>query len=34
MEQLTAAHSNDLLEIMDDRYGMSTTVMISQLLTE
>nr|WP_286675875.1 ATP-binding protein [Serratia marcescens] len=31
---LTAVHRNDLLEIMDDRYGKNATVMISQLPTD
>lgn len=34
LESLSAAHRNDLLEVMDDRYGKSATVMISQLPTE
>ncbi|EDY5736438.1 ATP-binding protein [Salmonella enterica] len=34
LEPLQAAHRNDLLELMDDRYGKSATVMISQLPTE
>lgn len=33
-EPFQAAHRNDLLELMDDRYGKSATVMISQLPTE
>lgn len=31
---LSSVHRNDLLEVMDDRYGKSATVMISQLRTE
>ena len=34
LEPLTAVHRNDLLEIMDDRYGKNATVMISQLPTD
>ncbi len=34
LEPLTQAHRNDLLEIMDDRHGQSSTVVISQLPTE
>lgn len=34
LEPLTAAHRNDLMEIMDDRHGHSATLMISQLPTE
>jgi DNA replication protein DnaC len=34
MEPLTAATRNDLMEIMDDRYEQSATVIISQLPTE
>lgn len=34
LDPLTAAHRNDLLEIMDDRYGKSATLMISQLPTD
>jgi DNA replication protein DnaC len=34
LEKLTTAHRNDLLEIMDDRHGTSSTVMISQLPTD
>ena len=34
LEKLTTAHRNDLLEIMDDRHGSTSTVMISQLPTE
>lgn len=34
LEPLQAAHRNDLLELMDDRYGKSATIMISQLPTE
>lgn len=34
LEPLSPAHRNDLLEVMDDRYGKSATVMISQLPTE
>jgi DNA replication protein DnaC len=33
-EKLTTAHRNDLLEIMDDRHGSTSTVMISQLPTD
>lgn len=34
LEKLTTAHRNDLLEIMDDRHGTTSTVMISQLPTD
>jgi DNA replication protein DnaC len=34
IEPLTAAARNDLMEIMDDRYGQSATIMISQLPTD
>ena len=34
LEPLTQAHRNDLLEIMDDRHGQSSTMLISQLPTE
>ena len=34
LEALSSVHRNDLLEVMDDRYGKSATVMISQLPTE
>ena len=34
LETLNAATRNDLLEIMDDRYQQSATIMISQLPTE
>ncbi len=34
LEPLSPVHRNDLLEVMDDRYGKSATVMISQLPTE
>lgn len=34
LEPLTAAHRNDLMEIMDDRHGHSATLMISQLPTD
>ena len=34
LEPLTAAHRNDLMEIMDDRHGHASTIMISQLPTE
>ncbi len=34
LEALTAAHRNDLMEIMDDRHGSTSTVMISQLPTD
>lgn len=33
-EPLQVSQRNDLLELMDDRYGKSATVMISQLPTE
>ncbi len=34
LEKLTAAQRNDLMEIMDDRHGTTSTVMISQLPTD
>ena len=34
LEPLAQAHRNDLLEIMDDRHGQSSTMVISQLPTE
>jgi len=34
LEPLTAAHRNDLMEIMDDRHGHRSTLMISQLPTD
>lgn len=34
LEALTAAQRNDLMEIMDDRHGATSTVMISQLPTD
>ena len=34
LEPLTASQRNDLMEIMDDRHGFTSTVMISQLPTE
>ena len=34
LEPLTAATRNDLMEIMDDRYQQSATLIISQLPTE
>jgi DNA replication protein DnaC len=34
LEPLSAAHRNDLMEIMDDRYGNKSTLMISQLPTD
>jgi DNA replication protein DnaC len=34
LEPLTAATRNDLMEIMDDRYEQSATVINSQLQTE
>lgn len=34
LEPLSAAHRNDLMEIMDDRYGSKSTLMISQLPTD
>lgn len=33
-EPLEATHRNDLMEIMDDRHGHSSTLMISQLPTD
>jgi len=34
LEALTAAHRNDLMEIMDDRHGNAATLVISQLPTD
>ena len=34
LEPLTAPQRNDLMEIMDDRHGLSSTLMISQLPTD
>jgi len=34
MESLKPAHRNDLMEIMDDRHGTASTLMISQLPTD
>lgn len=34
LDALTAAQRNDLMEIMDDRHGATSTVMISQLPTD
>ena len=34
METLKPAHRNDLMEIMDDRHGSTSTLMISQLPTD
>lgn len=34
LEPLKPAHRNDLLEIMDDRHGRSSTLIISQLPTD
>ncbi len=34
LEPLTPAHRNDLMEIMDDRHGNTSTLMISQLPTD
>lgn len=34
LEPLTTAHRNDLMEIMDDRYGQTSTLIISQLPTD
>lgn len=34
LEALNAAHRNDLMEIMDDRHGCASTLMISQLPTD
>jgi DNA replication protein DnaC len=34
LEPMNAAQRNDLMEIMDDRHGCSSTVMISQLPTD
>ena len=34
LEPLKPAHRNDLMEIMDDRHGVTSTLMISQLPTD
>jgi len=34
LEKLPAAHRNDLLEIMDDRHGQASTIVVSQLPTD
>lgn len=34
LEALSTAHRNDLLEIMDDRHGNASTIVISQLPTD
>ena len=34
LEPLSAAHRNDLMEIMDDRYGQTATAILSQLPTD
>lgn len=34
LEKLSAAHRNDIMEIMDDRHGAASTLMISQLPTD
>jgi DNA replication protein DnaC len=34
LEPLKPAHRNDLLEIMDDRHGQTSTMMVSQLPTD
>lgn len=34
LEPLTPAHRNDLMEIMDDRHGHTSTLIISQLPTD
>jgi DNA replication protein DnaC len=34
LEKLSAAQRNDLMEIMDDRHGSRSTIMISQLPTD
>jgi DNA replication protein DnaC len=34
LEKLTTAQRNDLMEIMDDRHGSRSTIMISQLPTD
>ena len=34
LEPLKPAHRNDLMEIMDDRHGQTSTLVISQLPTE
>nr|WP_274518430.1 ATP-binding protein [Congregibacter litoralis] len=34
LETLNAAQRNDLMEIMDDRHGSTSTVIISQLPTD
>jgi DNA replication protein DnaC len=34
LEPLKLAHRNDLMEIMDDRHGQTSTLVISQLPTD
>jgi len=34
LETLAQAHRNDLLEILDDRHGQTSTIVISQLPTD
>ena len=34
LETLTAAHRHDLMEVMDDRHGQTSTIVISQLPTD
>lgn len=34
LEPLKAAHRNDLMEIMDDRHGSTSTIILSQLPTD
>lgn len=34
LETLSAAHRHDLMEIMDDRHGQTSTIVISQLPTD
>lgn len=34
LEKLALAHRNDLLEIMDDRHGHTSTIVVSQLPTD
>ncbi len=34
LEPLTSAHRNDLMEIMDDRHGHISTLIMSQLPTD
>lgn len=34
LEKLATAHRNDLLEIMDDRHGQTSTIVVSQLPTD